>query len=49
MNPSEKALTIRCNEDRRSGCDRRRFSYTGHIPERRSDQERRSGVDRRAG
>ena len=32
---------------RRSGIDRRRFSYTEHIPERRSGKERRSGFDRR--
>lgn len=32
---------------RRSGFDRRKFSYTEHIPERRSGKERRSGFDRR--
>ena len=35
------------NEDRRSGADRRNFSYTMHIPERRSGKERRIGEDRR--
>ena len=35
------------NGGRRSGLDRREFSYTAHIPERRSGKERRSGVDRR--
>ena len=35
------------NGGRRSGIDRREFSYTVHIPERRSGKERRSGVDRR--
>jgi len=35
------------NGGRRSGIDRREFSYTAHIPERRSGNERRSGVDRR--
>jgi len=35
------------NGGRRSGIDRRRFSYTEHIPERRSGKERRSGFDRR--
>ena len=28
-------------EDRRSNVDRRRFSYTEYIPERRSDRDRR--------
>ncbi len=32
---------------RRSGGDRRHFSYTLHIPERRKDKDRRSGDDRR--
>ena len=36
------------NCGRRSGIDRREFSYTAHIPERRSGKERRSGVDRRS-
>ena len=35
------------NGGRRSGTDRREFSYTSHIPERRSGKERRSGLDRR--
>ena len=35
------------NGGRRSGIDRRQFSYTAHIPERRSGRERRSGFDRR--
>jgi hypothetical protein len=35
------------NGGRRSGIERRQFSYNGHIPERRSDKERRSGNDRR--
>jgi hypothetical protein len=34
---------------RRSGIDRRRFSYAGHIPERRSGKDRREGSDRRSG
>ena len=29
--------------------DRRRFSYTDHIPERRSLVDRRCGFDRRSG
>jgi len=34
---------------RRTGIERRRFSYTGHIPERRSGSDRRTGLDRRSG
>jgi len=33
---------------RRLGIDRRQFSYTEHIPARRSNKERRSGLDRRS-
>jgi hypothetical protein len=32
-------------EDRRSNVDRRKFSYTEYIPERRSDGDRRKGED----
>lgn len=35
------------NGGRRSGIDRRQFSYSDHVPERRSGKERRSGRDRR--
>ena len=35
------------NRGRRSGIERRQFSYMIHIPERRSGKDRRSGVDRR--
>jgi hypothetical protein len=35
--------------DRRSGMDRRQFSYSGHMPERRTGEERRRGTDRRQG
>jgi hypothetical protein len=35
------------NEGRRSGIERRQFSYDQHIPERRSGKDRRSGNDRR--
>jgi hypothetical protein len=35
------------NGDRRAGIERRQFSYTGVIPERRSGKDRRSGNDRR--
>jgi hypothetical protein len=35
------------NRDRRSGIDRREFSYSEHIPERRYVEDRRGGIDRR--
>ena len=35
------------NGDRRSGIDRRRFSYAVHIHERRYSTDRRKGLDRR--
>ena len=38
---------LRDNDGRRSNRDRRQFSYTGHIPERRSGRDRRGGRDRR--
>ena len=34
------------NGDRRSGTDRRKFSYAAFIPERRSGKDRRKGSDR---
>jgi hypothetical protein len=49
MSKGEKVLIFRSKKDRRSGIERRQFSYAGHIPERRMDQERRSGSDRRHG
>lgn len=35
------------NGGRRLGFERRLFSYTEHIPERRFGEERRCGMDRR--
>jgi hypothetical protein len=40
-------LLILDNGGRRSGGDRRNYSYTMHIPERRSEKDRRCGNDRR--
>ncbi len=40
-------INLQKKQDRRSGYDRRQFSYTIHIPERRSQKDRRSGKDRR--
>lgn len=35
------------NGGRRSGIERREFSYAGYLPERRKGKDRRSGQDRR--
>ena len=35
--------------DRRSGKEQRKFSYTEHLPERRAGKDRRSGLERRTG
>lgn len=44
----QRVLTfIPQNGDKRSGIERRRFSYHAHIPERRSGQDRRSEGERR--
>ncbi len=40
-------FNLRDNGGRRSGIDRRRFSYSDHIPERRSEGDRRQMSDRR--
>ncbi|MCD4805518.1 MAG: hypothetical protein K8R07_07565 [Desulfobacterales bacterium] len=37
------------NGGRRSSIERRRFSYTNYLPERRYGKDRRIGVDRRKG
>ena len=44
---SRLAYTVRGKGNRRSGLDRRRFSYVGYIPERRSGEERRGNPERR--
>lgn len=44
---SHVTFSIRDNGGSRSGLDRRRFSYAGHVPERREGVERRIGLDRR--
>jgi hypothetical protein len=40
-------LVILDNGGRRFGGDRRNYSYSLHIPERRSGNDRRNGIDRR--
>lgn len=37
------------NNSRRAGIERRIFSYTGYIPERRSGDQRRKTIQRRSG
>jgi hypothetical protein len=42
-------IFIKNNADRRSGIERRVFSYTLHVPEQRSGKERRKSLGRRSG
>ena len=49
MNTASFAMALIDNGGRRLGVDSREFSYTDHIPDRRTDNERRSGIDRRSG
>jgi len=49
MSESYVIYNLRDNGGRRSGVERRRFSYTGHIPERRAKEDRRASPDRRCG
>jgi hypothetical protein len=49
MNTAKIIWELRDNGGRRSGIDRRYFSYSDHIPERRNEKERRALEDRRAG
>jgi hypothetical protein len=46
---NEVIMLLADHGGRRSGAERRQFSYNSHLPERRSDQNRRSGKDRRSG
>ena len=47
MNEQKQNLTSTDNGGRRSGGDRRTYSYTMHFPERRSGEDRRKKKDRR--
>jgi len=42
MTDSQEKSHLMAKVDRRSGKDRRQFSYTAYIPERRSGKDRRS-------
>jgi hypothetical protein len=48
MGDSRVVFSVSDKGGRRSGIERRRFSYSEHLPERRSGEERRSGFDRRS-
>ena len=47
MSEKGQNATSTDNGGRRSGGDRRKYSYTLYIPERRSGKDRRDGNDRR--
>ena len=47
MNITAMAIALIDNGGRRLGVDRRQFSYTSHIPDKRMDEDRRTSVDRR--
>ena len=49
MNTSRVVYSLRDNGGRRAGIERRHFSYSDHIPERRDGAERRTRFDRRDG
>lgn len=46
-NFTDITYSIGDNRGRRKGCDRRQYTYTIHIPERRSGSDRRDPDDRR--
>ena len=43
----KRYLHLLYSNERRKGNERRKFSYTIHLPERRSEMDRRSGLERR--
>jgi hypothetical protein len=47
MSEKGQNATSTDNGGRRSGGDRRKYSYTLYIPERRAGKDRRDGKDRR--
>jgi len=49
MAKSEVPVSERNRKPMSQWFERRRFSYTSHIPERRSDRDRRAGMGRRSG
>ncbi len=49
MDSASFVMALIDNGGRRLGVDSREFSYTDHIPDRRTENERRSGIERRSG
>lgn len=49
MNIPPNTFALKDNGGRRLHVDRRRFSYTEHIPDRRLGGDRRKAMDRRSG
>jgi len=47
MNFRKNDEVIKDNGESRIGLERRQFSYTAHIPERRSGRDRRKSLERR--
>jgi len=47
MNITAMAIALIDNGGRRLGVDRRQFSYTDHIPNKRLGDDRRASLDRR--
>ena len=47
MNFLKNDEVIKDNGESRIGLERRQFSYTAHIPERRSGRDRRKSLERR--
>ena len=47
MNTLKNHDVIKDNDESRTGLERRQFSYTAYIPERRSGEDRRKGLERR--
>ena len=47
MNSQKNDAVVKDNEESRAGIERRQFSYTAYIPERRSVKDRRKGFERR--
>jgi len=47
MNIRAMAILLIDNGGRRLGVDRRQFSYTNHIPDRRRGHDRRTALERR--
>ena len=42
-------MVLKDNGGRRLGIESREFSYTNHVPNKRTQEDRRSGIDRRCG